>query len=72
VLHRCCQLFSLNVPFTRRWWIFSVNPFVAFYIKGLPLQKRLATDAILKRFVRREDRCVDLSLIQQQIQKFTL
>jgi hypothetical protein len=48
VLHRCCQLFSLNVPFTRRWWIFSVNPFVAFYVKGLPLEKRLAVDALLE------------------------
>ena len=50
---------------------FSPVPCGVFYVKGLPLEKRLAVDALLKRFVRREDRCIDFPLFQQQIQKFT-
>lgn len=44
---------------------------MAFDVKGLPLKKRLAVDAFLKRFVTREGRCIDLPHSQKHIQKVT-
>ena len=39
------------------------------YVEGLPLEQRLGLDALLQSFVRRQDRRVDLPVVQQQIQK---
>ncbi len=58
-------------PSSNRLLNASAQSLVAFHVKGLPLEKRLAEDALLKRFVRREGRCIDFPLFQQQVQKFT-
>lgn len=44
--------------------MFSVQSSVAPHIECLPLEQRLGLDALLQRFVRRQDRCVDLPLVQ--------
>ena len=64
-LQRCCESISMEKAFTiksRRNC--SVQSFVAFYVKRLPFEKRLALDKFLQGCIRCQKRRVNLSPVE--------
>ena len=57
-------------PLLRFWHVLSGQSLVAFYIKGLPLQKRLPLNTFLQGCIRSQNRSIDFPSVEQQVQEF--